>query len=151
VICSNRCCSFAQSPAEAALLSRNLYEYRTMLRLNIFPILRGSCRGFILQRRVVGSLESCILVICAAIWGRALTGECNANSRRYCQPDGDYQLPCQLHPVQGRRAHAGSVDSAAAKPLAPFFLPSAESRARPDRKLSYLITTIYHQVSAPSL
>jgi len=24
-------------------------------------------------------------------------------------------------------------DSAAAKPLAPFFLPSAESRARPDR------------------
>jgi len=25
----------------------------------------------------------------------------NANSRRYCQPDGDYQLPCQLHPVQG--------------------------------------------------
>lgn len=89
--------------------------------------------GFILQqglqrpsfpKRVVqaGSLarsSSCILGLlgnlCANLGNResvcererALTR--NANSRRYRRPDGDYQLPCQLHPVQGRdAAHAGS-------------------------------------------
>lgn len=56
----------------------------------------------------------------------------NANSRRYCQPDGDYQLPCQLHPVQGRRAHARVDPATVDHPLCPL-LPRPESRARPDR------------------
>lgn len=86
-----------------------------------------------LTSRAIAPVKSCILGRlgnwCAKFGGEPWRPR-NANSRRYCQPDGDYQLPCQLHPVQGRRAHA-RTNPATIDP--PPSSSSTESRARPDR------------------
>jgi len=104
----------------------------------------GACvKEFILRE----SLESCILVICAAIWGEP--------DARVTLILGDTVNPtaiinCLVNYIPSRDgAHMLVVDSAVAKPLAPFFLPS---NLEPGLiATSYLITTIYHQVSASSL